>query len=164
MKKTLIATLKIIIPLGIGLYLTWFFISNLSVKDQNDLKNAFFIADYSFVFYSIILMLLSHMSRAYRWKYMLEPLGHQPKFWKMFHSVMIGYLINTKIGAISYNFFHSKTLAIVFLGLGYFYLGETYILVGIILYSHSALDRFLGYGLKYTDSFKNTHLGLIGKN
>lgn len=97
MKKTLIATLKIIIPLGIGLYLTWFFISNLSDNDQNDLKNAFFVADYSFIFYSIILMLLSHMSRAYRWKYMLEPLGHQPKFWKMFHSVMIGYLINLTI-------------------------------------------------------------------
>lgn len=42
-------------------------------------------------------MLISHMSRAYRWKYMLEPLGHQPKFWKMFHSVMIGYLINLTI-------------------------------------------------------------------
>ena len=97
MKKTLIATLKIIIPLGIGLYLTWFFISSLSDKDQTDLKNAFFIADYSFVLYSIILMLISHMSRAYRWKYMLEPLGHQPKFWKMFHSVMIGYLINLTI-------------------------------------------------------------------
>ena len=76
---------------------------------------------------------------------------------------MIGYLVNTKIGAISYNLFHSKKLAIVFIGLGYFYLGEPYILVGIILYSHSALDRFFGYGLKYTDSFKNTHLGPIGK-
>ena len=76
---------------------------------------------------------------------------------------MIGYLVNTKIGAISYNLFHSKTLAIAFLGLGYFYLGEAYILVGIILYSHSAMDRFFGYGLKYSDSFKNTHLGLIGK-
>ena len=76
---------------------------------------------------------------------------------------MIGYLVNTKTGAICYNLFHSKTLAIIFLGLGYFYLGEPYILVGIILYSHSAFDRFFGYGLKYTDSFKNTHLGLIGK-
>ena len=28
---------------------------------------------------------------------MLEPLGHQPKFWKMYHSVMIGYLLNLTI-------------------------------------------------------------------
>ena len=28
---------------------------------------------------------------------MLEPLGHKPSFWKMYHSVMIGYLINLTI-------------------------------------------------------------------
>lgn len=47
--------------------------------------------------------------------------------------------------------------------LGYFYMGDIVILVGIILFSHSAFNRMLGYGLKYPDSFKNTHLGLIGK-
>ena len=57
---------------------------------------------------------------------------------------MAGYLVNTKIGAISYNLFHSKTLAIVFIGLGYFYLGEPYIVIGIIIFSHSALDRVFG--------------------
>ena len=97
MKKSLITILKVIIPLGIGLYLTWFFISNLSVDELEDLKNAFIKADYSFMIYAIILMLLSHMSRSYRWKYMLEPLGHKPSFWKMYHSVMIGYLINLTI-------------------------------------------------------------------
>ena len=97
MKKTLITSLKIIIPLGIGLYLTWFFISNLTEKELLNLKEAFLIADYSYIVYGIILMLLSHVSRAYRWKYMLEPLGHKPNFWKMYHSVMIGYLINLTI-------------------------------------------------------------------
>jgi hypothetical protein len=31
------------------------------------------------------------------------------------------------------------------------------------LFGHSAFDRMLGYGMKYTDSFQHTHLGLIGK-
>lgn len=97
MKKTLIATLKIIIPLGIGLYLTWFFISHLSGAEQEDLKDAFIKADYGIMVWAIVIMLLSHMSRAYRWRYMLEPLGHKPSFWKMYHSVMIGYLINLTI-------------------------------------------------------------------
>jgi len=44
-----------------------------------------------------------------------------------------------------------------------FFVGEMYTLVGIILFSHSAMDRVFGYGLKYPDSFKNTHLGKIGK-
>ena len=97
MKKTLLNILKIIIPLGIGVYLTWFFISNMSNEELVSLKEAFVKADYIYLFYGLIIMLLSHMSRAYRWKYMLEPLGHKPSFWKMYHSVMIGYLLNLTI-------------------------------------------------------------------
>ena len=97
MKKVLIATLKIIIPIGIGVYLTWFFLSSMSTEDLEKLKLAFFEADYTYIFYATIVMLSSHMSRAYRWKYMLEPLGHKPSFWKMYHSVMIGYLLNLTI-------------------------------------------------------------------
>lgn len=97
MKKTIATILKIIIPLGIGIYLTWFFISRLSEVELINLQNAFLQAEYSYMFLGMGLMLLSHMSRAYRWKYMLQPLGYQPTFWKMYHSVMIGYLINLTI-------------------------------------------------------------------
>ena len=97
MKKILIATLKIVIPLGIGVYLTWFFLSNMNDQELDQLKTAFIQADYLYIFYGVIIMLSSHMSRAYRWKYMLEPLGHQPNFWKMYHSIMIGYLFNLTI-------------------------------------------------------------------
>jgi hypothetical protein len=34
---------------------------------------------------------------------------------------------------------------------------------GLILFSHSAMDRMLGYGLKYESGFKFTHLGEIGQ-
>lgn len=97
MKKILVSTLKIIIPLGIGLYLTWYFVSKLTEEEFFNLKKAFFIADYKYILLTIVIALLSHMSRAYRWKYMLTPLGYQPSFWKMYHSVMIGYLINLTI-------------------------------------------------------------------
>jgi len=97
LKKTIISILKIIIPLGIGIYLTWFFINNLSDVELQNLKNAFFKADYSFMIYGVLITLASHMSRSYRWKYMLESLGHKPNFWKMYHSVMIGYILNLTI-------------------------------------------------------------------
>ncbi|AFL81105.1 hypothetical protein Aeqsu_1621 [Aequorivita sublithincola DSM 14238] len=75
----------------------------------------------------------------------------------------VGYLINTKVGAFTYNFFHHKAVAIA-VGLCAFYLDNSLlILIGVILFSHAALDRIFGYGLKYPDSFKNTHLGDIGK-
>ena len=97
MKKAIITALKIIIPLGIGGYLTWFFISELSDDQLAKMVDSFFMADYMYLFLGLIVMLLSHMSRAYRWKYMLQPLGYQPTFSKMYHSVMIGYLINLTV-------------------------------------------------------------------
>ena len=35
------------------------------------------------------------------------------------------------------------------------------LLAGVLLFSHINLDRMLGYGLKYPDNFKNTHLNNI---
>ena len=35
--------------------------------------------------------------------------------------------------------------------------------IGIVLFGHSSMDRFFGYGLKYENGFKFTHLGEIGK-
>lgn len=97
MKKSLNTILKIIIPLGIGVYLTWFFISRLTDQELENLKDAFLKANYWYLVLGMLFMLFSHMSRAYRWKYMLQPLGYQPTFAKLFHSVMIGYLINLTI-------------------------------------------------------------------
>lgn len=78
---------------------------------------------------------------------------------------MIGYVINTKVGAITYNLFHHKGIALSILILGYYYALDWLVLSGIILFGHAALDRMLGYGLKYEDSFKHTHLGwLNGKD
>jgi Domain of unknown function (DUF4260) len=75
---------------------------------------------------------------------------------------MIGYLISPKIGAISYNIFHHKAFAILIYAIGYYFKMEVLEASGLILYAHSSLDRIFGYGLKYTDSFKHTHLGFIG--
>jgi hypothetical protein len=72
---------------------------------------------------------------------------------------MLGYLINTKVGAFTYNVFHHKAIAILVLLTGYFLKQDIVALAGIILFSHSAMDRILGYGLKYPDHFKHTHLG-----
>lgn len=70
---------------------------------------------------------------------------------------MLGYVINTKVGAITYNIFHSKIIAVFLLVFGMYFSINTLELAGIIFFSHASLDRFFGYGLKYFDSFKNTH-------
>jgi len=75
---------------------------------------------------------------------------------------MLGYVVNTKIGAWSYNFFHHKLLAVAILILGFGLNDSLLILAGVILFGHAAMDRIFGYGLKFTDNFKHTHLGWIG--
>ena len=75
---------------------------------------------------------------------------------------MVGYLANTKIGAWTYNLFHHKLLAITIISLGYWTGNSIISLTGIILFGHSSMDRMFGYGLKYNDDFKHTHLGWIG--
>ncbi|HNX56890.1 MAG TPA: DUF4260 domain-containing protein [Prolixibacteraceae bacterium] len=76
---------------------------------------------------------------------------------------MAGYLFGSKTGALIYNLFHHKAVAIVVAGLGLFLNNNPAILAGLVLLGHSSLDRILGFGLKYPDDFNHTHLGTIGK-
>jgi hypothetical protein len=77
---------------------------------------------------------------------------------------MLGYLVNTRVGAVTYNFIHHKALAITIYVVGIILLSQPLQLAGLILFGHSSMDRMLGYGLKYSDSFHNTHLGVIGRH
>lgn len=72
---------------------------------------------------------------------------------------MIGYAISTKVGAFTYNLFHHKAVAIAVLCLGWYMGNSALELAGIILFGHASMDRMFGYGLKYPDHFKHTHLG-----
>ena len=75
---------------------------------------------------------------------------------------MAAYIAGPRVGAYAYNVIHHRTLALLYYVAG-MSLGATILaLAGVILFAHSSMDRVLGYGLKYTDSFGNTHLGKIG--
>ncbi|MDD7886800.1 DUF4260 domain-containing protein [Flavivirga sp. 57AJ16] len=74
---------------------------------------------------------------------------------------MIGYVMNLRIGAWIYNFFHHKLAVIITFIMG-IWLNESVItLAGVILLGHSAMDRMFGIGLKYKDRFTHTHLSRI---
>lgn len=75
---------------------------------------------------------------------------------------MLGYLFGNKIGAATYNLFHHKGIAVLVYLMGAYIAMPVLQLAGIILFSHSSFDRALGYGLKYDNGFKYTHLGEIG--
>jgi len=78
----------------LGVFLIWYFLSELSDSDKKTIINSFKTANYRWVFLSLFFGILSHLSRAYRWKFMLEPLGYKPKFINLIFTVLIAYLVN----------------------------------------------------------------------
>jgi uncharacterized protein (TIRG00374 family) len=80
-----------ILPLFLGGFLVWYSISNISVKI---LIEYFKEANYSWIFLGLFFGILSHLSRAYRWKFMLEPLGFKAKYTNSVLAVLVGYLVN----------------------------------------------------------------------
>ena len=86
--------LKIVLPLALGSFLVWYSLSDISLEK---LGNYFKEANYSFIFLGLFFGILSHLSRAYRWKFMLEPLGFKPKFTNSILAVLVGYLVNLAI-------------------------------------------------------------------
>ena len=97
MKKNFIKLLKIILPLLLGVFLIWYMVSSATPEERQKLWENIVEADKFWIVISLVCGLLSHASRAYRWKYMLEPLGYQPKFYNSFMAVMIAYLANLGI-------------------------------------------------------------------
>ena len=71
---------------------------------------------------------------------------------------MIGYVVNTKIGATIYNLIHAYALPCS-LGLVGMFTGKALpVSLSLIWFAHIGLDRVLGFGLKYPTEFKDTHL------
>ena len=83
--------LKIILPLVLGGFLVWYSISKISI---DVLVGYFKEAKYGYIFLGLFFGILSHLSRAYRWKFMLEPLGFKPKYTNSVLAVLVGYLVN----------------------------------------------------------------------
>jgi len=75
---------------------------------------------------------------------------------------MVGYLANSRVGALGYNLVHNWTLALLVAGLGWWLAIDALVLVGALLVAHVGMDRALGYGLKLPTDFRDTHLGRIG--
>ncbi|MDB4176114.1 flippase-like domain-containing protein [Flavobacteriaceae bacterium] len=97
MKKTLIKIVKIIIPLGLGAFLIWYIYNKFTPLQLKELTGYIKNANYWIIAASVGLSLLSHISRAHRWSFMLEPLGYKPKLANNFMAVSVAYLMNVFI-------------------------------------------------------------------
>ncbi|PKP26059.1 MAG: TIGR00374 family protein [Bacteroidetes bacterium HGW-Bacteroidetes-2] len=94
LKKKTIQFLKIALPLFLGVFLIWYSYNKFTPEQLQEIKNYFKDANYGYVALSILFGTLSNLSRAYRWNFMLAPLGYKPKFKNNVMAVYITYLMN----------------------------------------------------------------------
>ena len=77
---------------------------------------------------------------------------------------MLGYLAGPRVGAFSYNLAHTYAFGLAVFALGFLTGNNSGLMIGLILCAHSGFDRALGYGLKLTTGFRETHLGRVGQD
>jgi uncharacterized protein (TIRG00374 family) len=95
MKKIALKTLKFLAFFTLGAFIFWLIYKDQDIdRIKSVLKND---VKYFWVIISLLLGLLSHVSRTLRWGLMIEPISHKPRFINTFLAVMVGYLMNMVI-------------------------------------------------------------------
>ena len=94
MNKDLLVKIKTFLPLSFGIFLVYYSFQNTSAEDKINILNSIINANYTFVFLSICIGILSHLSRAIRWKYLILPLGYKLNILNSIMSIFAGFLSN----------------------------------------------------------------------
>jgi len=76
---------------------------------------------------------------------------------------MLGYLVSPRVGAATYNAFHTYIAPAILVALAVALGWMWAVPVGLVWAAHIGFDRALGYGLKSPESFQATHLGTVGR-
>ncbi len=97
MNKTNKKTLFLLLPIFLGFFLIWLYINKFTDKQLNEIAYNIKHANYYWILLSLFFGILSHLSRAYRWNFMLEPLGYKPQFANTVMAVLVAYLLNLVI-------------------------------------------------------------------
>jgi len=102
LKKIAIKVVKFLAFFAVGAFIFWLIYKDQDIERiKSILKND---VNYFWVAVSLLIGLISHISRTFRWGLMIEPIGHKPRFINTFLAVMVGYLMNLafpRMGEIS---------------------------------------------------------------
>ena len=88
---------KIFIPLILGVIFIYISINITNEEEKKFIIMSFKNANLNYVGLSIVCASLSHLSRGYRWRFLLLPMGYKPRLLNTILSVFIGYLANLGI-------------------------------------------------------------------
>jgi uncharacterized protein (TIRG00374 family) len=101
LKRKIIRAINFFVFLTIGIGLLFLAFRGVDFNTLiDDLKSA----NYYWVGLSLLFAFIGYVSRAYRWKLLIEPLNYNPPVKNVFYALMLGYLANfafPRIGEIS---------------------------------------------------------------
>src|SRR6185369_8111659 len=82
---------------GLGIFLVWWSIRDLTSEDRSQIRAALRTARYYLIVPVFVIIIFSHFIRALRWRLLIEPLGYMPSRANTFFAVLIGYLANQAV-------------------------------------------------------------------
>ena len=85
--------LQFILLFSLGFLLIWLVTRQVAGK-KDEIFNAFKNANYFWIAIASVISILSHVLRAQRWNYLLNPLGYHSKWYNTNGAVFIGYFAN----------------------------------------------------------------------
>lgn len=94
MNKKIKSLLQYVFFLGLVIFLLWWSRKNITPDQWVEMKAALLSTNYWLLIPVSLALLLSHFSRAMRWRILMEPLGHQPSKTNTYLAVLIGYFAN----------------------------------------------------------------------
>lgn len=89
--------LKIIIPIALGIFLVYYSYYSTSAEERKQIIHYISNASPFWVGLSVIIGIISHVSRAVRWNFMLKPMGYTPKLSNNVLIILMAYFANLGI-------------------------------------------------------------------
>ncbi len=97
MKKWLVSAIQYLFFLGLGVFLVWWSLHQIPDEKWGEFKHSLETAHYGLLVPVFIILSLSHLLRALRWRILMLPMGYTPSLANTFFAVMIGYLANLAV-------------------------------------------------------------------
>ncbi len=97
MKKRLLFAIQYLFFLGLGVFLVWWSLHQIPDDKWGQFKRSLETANYWLMLPVFLILSLSHLLRALRWRILMMPMGYRPSLSNTFFAVMIGYLANLAV-------------------------------------------------------------------
>lgn len=97
MNKKVVSVLQYLFFLGLGVFLVWWSLHQIPDAKWGEFRHSLETARYALVLPVFVILSMSHVFRALRWRILMKPMGYSPSFLNTFFAVMIGYLANLAV-------------------------------------------------------------------